>query len=142
MKSLWRKISTEESELWHQEMRRQHFSLFLDKGPDPGFAKCKLNRRAVTSICRLRSGHLALAHSLVRFNIVPDGICTCGTSEETPDHVFWQCQRFTKERKNFAKGLLKIWHMLPLEVDMILIDMNPSDVNILGPFLNATKIKM
>jgi hypothetical protein len=48
---------------------------------------------------------------------------------------------FTKERKNFATGLLKIWNTLPMKVDMILIDMDPSDVNILGAFINAAKIR-
>jgi hypothetical protein len=33
--------------------------------------------------------------------------------------LFWQCQRFTKERKNFTKGLLKRWHTLPLKVDIL-----------------------
>jgi hypothetical protein len=40
MKSLWRRKSTEESQLWHQEVGqgrgRQYFTLFLDKGPTPG----------------------------------------------------------------------------------------------------------
>jgi hypothetical protein len=98
-----------------------YFTLFLDRGPNPWFAKCKLNRRAVTSICLLRSGHTALAHSLARFNIVP-----CGASEETPDHVFWQCPRFARERKNLTKGLLESWNALPLKMDVILIDTNPS----------------
>jgi hypothetical protein len=146
MKRLWRRKSKEESQLWHQEVGqvrgRQYFTLLLDKGPNPWFAKCKLNRRAVTSICRLRSGHTALAHSLARFNIVPNGICTCGTSEETPDHVFWQYQRFTQERKNLTKGLLERWNALPQKMDVILIDMDPSDVNILGAFINAAKIRI
>jgi hypothetical protein len=67
MKSLWRRKSKEESQLWHREVGqgrgRQYFTLFHDKGPNPWFAKCKLNRGAVTSICRLRSGHTALAQS-------------------------------------------------------------------------------
>jgi hypothetical protein len=40
--------SKEESQLWHQEVGgargQQYFTLFLDKGPNPWFAKCKLNR--------------------------------------------------------------------------------------------------
>jgi hypothetical protein len=73
---------------------------------------------------------------------VPNGICTCDTSEETPDHVFWQCQRFTKERKGLIKGLLKTWNRLPLKVDMILASMDPSHVYVLGAFVNAIKIRM
>jgi hypothetical protein len=101
------KKSKEEFQLWHQEMgwvrEQQYFTWFLDKELNPWFAKWKLNRRAVTSICRLRSGHTVLAHNLARFNNVPNGICTCGTSEETIHHVFWQCQKFTKERKKERK---------------------------------------
>jgi hypothetical protein len=73
---------------------------------------------------------------------VPNGICTCGTSEETPDHVSWQCQRFTKEKKNLTKGLLNRWNTLPLKVDMILTSTYPSDVYVLGAFINAIKIRM
>jgi hypothetical protein len=62
-------------------------------------------------------------------------------SEETGDHAFWQCQSFTKERKNLTKGLLKRWHTFPLKVNMILSSMDPSDVNILGAFINAAKIR-
>jgi ribonuclease HI len=67
MKSLWRRKSREESQQWHQEVGqgrgRKYFTLFHDKDPNPWFAKCKLNRRAATSICRLRSGNTALAQS-------------------------------------------------------------------------------
>jgi hypothetical protein len=73
---------------------------------------------------------------------VPNGICTCGTSEETQDHVFWQCQRFTKERKNLTKELLERGNTLRLKMDMILIDMDPSDVNILAAFINAAKTRI
>jgi hypothetical protein len=66
----------------------------------------------------------------------------CGASEETPDHVFWQCQRFTRERKNLTKGLLESCNALSLKMDVILIDTNPSDVNILAAFSNAAKIRM
>jgi hypothetical protein len=44
-------------------MGQQYSTLFLDRVPNPWFDKCKLNRRSVTSICRLRSGHTALTHS-------------------------------------------------------------------------------
>jgi hypothetical protein len=57
----------------------------------------------------------------------------CKTHEEIPDHVFWQCQRFTKERKNLAKGLLKRWNMLPLKVDMVVNNVNPTEVYVHEP---------
>lgn len=140
MKSVRRKISKEESQMWHQEVEwlrgQQYLMLFLDN------AKCKLNRRAVTSVFHIQSGHTALAHNLAHFNTVSNGIYTCETFGETPDHVFWQCQWFTKERKNITRGLLKRWNILPLKVDMILTSMDPSDVCILGASINASKIRM
>jgi hypothetical protein len=51
-------------------------------------------------------------------------------------------KRFTRERKNLTKGLLERWNMLPLKMDMILIDTDPSDVNILATFSNAAKIRI
>jgi hypothetical protein len=38
--------------------------------------------------------------------------------------------------------LLKRWNTLPLKVDMILTSMDPSDVYILGAFINAIKIRI
>jgi hypothetical protein len=73
---------------------------------------------------------------------LPNGICTCELSEETPDHVFWQCYRFTNERKNLTKGLLKKLVHASLKVDMILTSMDPSVVYIPGAFINAIKIRM
>jgi hypothetical protein len=49
---------------------------------------------------------------------------------------------FTRERKNLTKGLLERWNTLPLKINVILIDMDPSDVNILGAFINAAKIRI
>jgi hypothetical protein len=85
---------------------------------------------------------VTLAHSLAHFNTVPNRICTCKIYEETPDHDFWQCRRFTKERKNLTKGFLKRWKMPPLQVDMILTNMDPSDIYVLGAFIMAIKIRM
>jgi hypothetical protein len=38
--------------------------------------------------------------------------------------------------------LLERWNTLPLKMDMILIDMDPSDVKILAAFSNAAKIRI
>jgi hypothetical protein len=85
------KISKEDFQMWHHKVGQvrgqQYFMMFLDNGPNPWFAKCRLNRRTVTSICGLRNGHTPLTC----FNILPNGICACETSEETPDHVVWKC---------------------------------------------------
>jgi hypothetical protein len=51
-------------------------------------------------------------------------------------------KRFTRERKNLTKGLLERWNTLPLKMDMILTDMDPSDINILAAFSNAAKIRI
>jgi hypothetical protein len=54
----------------------------------------------------------------------------------------WQYQRFTKERKNFTKGVLKRCNTLPLKVDMIPTSMDPSEFHVLGTFINAIKTSM
>jgi hypothetical protein len=38
--------------------------------------------------------------------------------------------------------VLERWNTLPLKMDMILIDMDPSDVNILAAFSNAAEIRI
>jgi hypothetical protein len=47
-----------------------------------------------------------------------------------------------KRKEDLTKGLLERWNTLPLKMDMILIDMDPSDVNILGAFINAAKLRI
>jgi hypothetical protein len=132
-----------ESLLWYQEVGRvRDCTLLLANGPDPWFARSKLNRSKMTSVCCLRSGHTALAHSLAHFNIAPNGICACETSEETPDHVFWQRQRFTNERKNLTKGLVKRWKTLSLRVDIILSSKDQNFAYVLVTFISAIKIRM
>jgi hypothetical protein len=44
--------------------------------------------------------------------------------------------------KNLTKGLLESWNALPLKMDVILIDTNPSDVKILAAFSNAAGIRI
>jgi hypothetical protein len=74
-------------------------------------------------------------------------LCQIGSAhvkhlKNPPNHVFWQCQRFTKGMKNLTKGLLESWNTLPLKVDMILSSKDPSDVYIIGAFIIAIKIRM
>jgi hypothetical protein len=71
---------------------------------------------------------------------VPNAICACESSEETPEHIFWQCQRSTKKRKKPTKGLLKRWDTLLLNGDMILASTDPSEVYVLGAFLIGIKV--
>jgi hypothetical protein len=44
--------------------------------------------------------------------------------------------------RTLPKGLLERWNTLALKMDVILIDTDPSDVNILAAFSNAAKIRI
>jgi hypothetical protein len=116
--------------------------LFLDNGPSPWSAKCKLNSREVTSSAESEvviQPWCIVCHTIISCQI---GSAHVQHLKKFPDHVFWQCQRFTKGRKNLTKGLLKRWNMLLLKVNMILTSTDPSDVYVLEAFINAIKKRM
>jgi hypothetical protein len=47
-----------------------------------------------------------------------------------------------KRKEEPYQRMLERWNTLPLEVDMILTSMDPSDVYVLRAFINAIKIRM
>jgi hypothetical protein len=63
-------------------------SLFLDNGPNPWFAKCKLNRRVIDDLHLLPRSGTQPWHVLI--------LCQTGSAhvkhlKTPPHHVFWQC---------------------------------------------------
>jgi len=41
------------------------------------------------------------------FKIIKETTCPCGTAEETTDHVIYECETLTKERKKLKTPVLQ-----------------------------------
>lgn len=113
---------------------------FYRRERSPWYVKHKLTRKTIVSLNHLRSGHTSLRSSLSRFKIVPSGRCPCGESDETPDHVFWQCTRFEPQRKEILDSLVKRNGFLPYSVDLFLHSMEPSALKAIEKFLKKIYI--
>jgi hypothetical protein len=55
----------------------------------PWFKGQKEERRFVTSVSRITSGHSSVWSHLDRFRIVEDPMCVCLKDYETVDHLIW-----------------------------------------------------
>ena len=64
------------------------------------------NNQEENIISKMRFGHVALNNTLVKINKHADGLCVCGCSQETIEHVVEQCPMYQRQR-NILCSLLK-----------------------------------
>ena len=86
----------------------------------PWYKRVKINRKAVVSINRIRCNHNSLNCSLNRFNIVKSDMCKCNESQDTPDHIFWQCRRFNRERRELVESLSRLKIFPPYSIALVI----------------------
>lgn len=55
----------------------------------------KGTKRATSVICRLRLGHVCTPVFLNKIHIRDHSICECGLDEGSPDHIFFNCHRYS-----------------------------------------------
>jgi hypothetical protein len=53
------------------------------------------------------TGHGKTKAYLHRFKIIEDPTCTCGTAVQTTDHLIFECETLTKERKKLKTTALQ-----------------------------------
>ena len=74
----------------------------ISKQPDtttgPKLYNALQQRKHVTWISRLRTGHCHLNEYLYRFNIIETPMCECGAEKETVDHYLLNCELYDEER--------------------------------------------
>ena len=66
------------------------------------------NRLEQVAHCKLRLGMSDLNHDLVNRHLSEDAQCSCGAENETANHFFFECNKYTVERS------LTIFHLPPL----------------------------
>jgi ribonuclease HI len=72
-------------------------SIFQEFAVKPWFHECQEDRRVVTTISRIITGHCSVKSHLQRFNIVDDPLCVCQQNYETVDHLLWECRRYDRQ---------------------------------------------
>ncbi|CAG5089914.1 Protein of unknown function, partial [Cotesia congregata] len=105
----------------------------------PWFSKFSLNRRSVTSINRLRSGHHSLNVCLFKYGIVQSPSCNCGDADESPNHILFQCSLYDCQRAEFIKVLTIFLGHTPYSVEFLLGNLNQGILNCLCKFLSSIK---
>ena len=96
-----------------------YFETYFQNRKSPWFAGKNLNRNFISTFSRIRANHYNLAASLARIKIVSSPTCQCGMADEDINHVLWQCSLYDIQRSKLIKGLRKLNHLLPLNIESI-----------------------
>jgi hypothetical protein len=84
-------------------------SIFLMVSLRPWFVEWRVERKLITTVSRIISGHYGGRAHLKRFSIV-DGtmcvLCVCLEDYGTVDHIIWKCSRFSSQRACLIRRLL------------------------------------
>jgi hypothetical protein len=86
-----------------EEGRLAH-SIFPNITDKPWFHELPEERKIITTISRIITGHCSVKSHLNRFNIVEDPLCVCQENYETVDHLLWECSRY--DRSSLVPELL------------------------------------
>lgn len=81
------------------EKGKRYFELYYSSSKKPWFVARNFSRKVIVTFNRIRSNHTSLKDSLIKFKIVQDNRCDCDMEIEDVEHIFWQCNRFKKERE-------------------------------------------
>lgn len=142
IKNFWKKDSLNDFLTWCRQEGNTRGSFYchnyLTESKHIWFHNCSVKRRTITSINRLRSGHTSLRSSLFRFDIIDSPLCEfCGSDEETPNHIFWACPSFTKQRNSLIIELSSLFGHMPIPIESLLTTNDTSIIYALDKFINS-----
>jgi hypothetical protein len=80
-------------------------SILLEVSLLPWFEGQRADRKFISTVLRIMSGHCTTRSHLSRFRIVEGVICTCLKDYETVYHLIWYCERFETERRRLTDAL-------------------------------------
>uniref|UniRef100_A0ABD2WKS3 RNase H type-1 domain-containing protein n=1 Tax=Trichogramma kaykai TaxID=54128 RepID=A0ABD2WKS3_9HYME len=119
-----------------------YFENFYSGKIKPWFAGIGLPRKIIVSINRLRSNHSSLKTSLFRKDIVNETLCACGQSDDSLDHIFWECELFAEPRKILCDNLRSAGKVSPYNVISLLKCDNRNIIYFIGKFLYDIECKI
>ncbi|XP_076678213.1 uncharacterized protein LOC143374168 [Andrena cerasifolii] len=100
MEKTWDK-STKDMREEGKEKGVKYFNLRINNTGKrkPWFRKiANIERKAITTLNRLRANHYNLAESLHRKGIIESPECECGEGIEDINHVLWKCNKYEEMR--------------------------------------------
>jgi hypothetical protein len=82
------------------------FHLFQGVSLRPWFEECRTERKLITTVSSIISGHCGVKAHLKRFSIVDGSMCVCLEDHETVNHIIGKCSRFSSQRTCLIPRLL------------------------------------
>ncbi|RVE54289.1 hypothetical protein evm_001116 [Chilo suppressalis] len=126
-----KQLLTEWSKFW-KESSKSKGKFYANIQPDiphsPWFTKMRNAKKSVVStLCRLRLGHVCTPVFLAKIRVRDSSLCECGIDEGTPDHIFFNCSK----NSHSLYSLLPSHVHLPTDFSTILSLVYSDFVNIL-----------
>jgi hypothetical protein len=81
-------------------------SIFLKVSLRSWFEELRVERKLITTVLRIISGHCGVKAHFKRFSIVGGSMCVCLEDHETVDHIIWKCSRFSTKKACLIQRLL------------------------------------
>lgn len=100
-----------------------------------------IDRRHITTIIRMRTGHCLTAKHLCKIGIKDSPRCECGQVEDL-EHMFLECPINIIPGFCMYQEFRKIGFSLPLNMNVILRKLGIKTINLILRFLNYNKIKL
>lgn len=100
-----------------------------------------IDRRHITTIIRMRSGHCLVGEHLYKIGVRDDPNCECGMSENI-NHLLFECPISKIPNFDLYEELMNLDQKIPISCQTILADMNPDIINRIMKFLQYNRIKL
>jgi hypothetical protein len=88
------------------ETGRFSHSIFPRDSLRPWFEEWRTERKLITTVSRIISGHCGVRAHPIRFSIVDGSMCVCLEDHETVYHIIWKSSRFSAQRACLTQRLL------------------------------------
>ena len=98
-----------------------------------------VNRRHLTSIIRMRTGHCMTAVHLFRLGIKDSPDCECGSVQDL-NHIFFECQNNRAHGFCLYEELCRVGVFAPMGVKTLLIEPNFQIIRLINKFLTMNRI--
>lgn len=140
-----RKIHEEHNAQWKTSLRNKgkSYAEVIDDFPkDKWFNNYTyIDRRHITTIIRMRTGHCLTTSHLYRIGIKEDPYCECGQVEDL-EHIFLTCPINRIPGHDMYEEFRKTGITPPLNIKTVLSNLNNENIKIIIHFLNVNKINL
>ncbi|RVE51902.1 hypothetical protein evm_003522 [Chilo suppressalis] len=127
---------------WLQTKNRvgkYYFDIQQNIPSKPWFFKVKnLNKKVVSTICRLRIGHATTPVHLVRLKIRDSPTCDCGTEDGTVDHLFFNCPKLNISLYDILPPTIP----RPISMKVLLCLCDYPTLKLLAKFISLNKLRL